>query len=55
LRIDPNFLHSLDKLQLVYAAYGREDKSQVIRSWIGHIQQGGKIDFAQVDSLMRAN
>lgn len=54
LRIDPNFLYSLDKLQLVYAAYGREDKAQVIRSWIGQIQQGGKIDFAQVDRLMRA-
>ncbi len=54
LRIDPNFLYSLDKLQLVYAAYGREDKAQVIRSWIGQIQQGGKITFVQVDDLMRA-
>lgn len=54
LRIDPNFLYSLDKLQLVYAAYGREDKAQVIRSWIGQIQQGGKIEFAQIDALMRA-
>lgn len=54
LRIDPNFLYSLDKLQLVYAAYGREDKAQIIRSWIGQIQQGGKIEFAQVDTLMRA-
>jgi tetratricopeptide (TPR) repeat protein len=54
LRIDPNFLYSLDKLQLVYSAYGREDKAQVIRSWIGQIQQGGKIDFAQIDALMRA-
>ena len=54
LRIDPNFLYSLDKLQLVYSAYGREDKAQVIRSWIGQIQQGGKITFAQVDDLMRA-
>ncbi len=55
LRIDPNFLYSLDKLQLVYASYGREDKAQVIRSWIGQIQQGGKIEFAQIDALMRAN
>lgn len=54
LRIDPNFLYSLDKLQLVYAAYGREDKAQVIRSWIGQIQQGGKIEFAQIDALMGA-
>ncbi|MGE0637384.1 MAG: tetratricopeptide repeat protein [Bacteroidia bacterium] len=54
LRIDPNFLYSLDKLQLVYATYGREDKAQVIRSWIGQIQQGGKIEFAQIDALMRA-
>ena len=54
LRIDPNFIYSLDKLQLVYTAYGREDKAQVIRSWIGQIQQGGKITFAQVDDLMRA-
>lgn len=55
LRIDPNFLYSLDKLQMVYAAYGREDKAQVIRSWIGQIQQGGKIEFTQVDALMRTN
>jgi hypothetical protein len=54
LRIDPNFVYSLDKLQLVYAAYGREDKAQVIRSWIGQIQQGGKIEFEQIDTLMRA-
>lgn len=54
LRIDPNFLYSLDKLQLIYAAYGREDKAQVIRSWIGQIQQGRKIEFAQIDALMRA-
>lgn len=54
LRIDPNFLYSLDKLQLIYAAYGREDKAQIIRSWIAQIQQGSKIEFTQIDALMRA-
>ncbi len=54
LRIDPNFLYSLDKLQMLYAAYGRQDKSDIIRGWITQIQQGGKIDFRQVDELMRA-
>jgi len=54
LAIDPNFLYSLDKLQMLYAAYGRQDKSDIIRSWITQIQQGGKIDFTQVDALVRA-
>lgn len=53
LRLDPNFIYSLDRGYKIYSYYGEKEKAEAFIALIQNVQNGGRNSFEQIDAIMR--
>ncbi len=53
LRIDPNFVYSLDRARKIYEHYGEVEKAEAFTNLMINVQNGGQNSFEQIDAVMR--